>query len=747
MRLFYRRPLSIVLCIMLGGFVIFTVGDTQIKKLTETVAVFLFIAFIVTLILKQKRPILLISSVALIAVTVFSDLYFGMFYVAERFEDTVEITGTVIDRDFPNSYTTQYVVKTDNINGDKNSSHKLLMYLQDKDVDTLNIGSVISFKCDIKDISDKEYASYRYAKGISAVCENISEFVVHSEERFVLNEFFAYIRENLTRYVILLSGRETGEMVSALLFGQRSALSPRVNLNFKRLGITHILALSGMHLALLSTAVDRILKYLQVHKKIRTLSVVLLSVFYMAFTGFSTSILRAGIMLILSSILFLFSREQDSVTSLLLSVTIIILFTPYAIFDISLWLSAFATLGVIMYSEWKESEKKRKKETLIKRILSIITESLGISVFAITATLFITHFSFEGISILSPIATLIFTVLTTVIMYLGALMVIIGKIFPIDIILNPIVKLTNEIADIMASLDVYVSKDHPIIDLIVILLTAVFFAFLILNIKRKRLFVLTILVLFSSLYISAGILSKINDQDDVICYSTAYRSNDFIIRSNGETCLVSSSTYSKSTGYNSIDTLEEFGITHLDKYYVTHLSRNLETDLDIILSNVLTDEIYLPYPKNEDEISIVKSLYSFIKKYSSKICLYDNNEIIKAGDFEIISIHSTAYGDDTAQNAFFINGKEEKILYLSSGILAGSKKDTAYKSMRDATALILGNHGKKYKSEIYLEAEYNFLEQIIIDGENIYLTENASDVYNKKGCKIYSHPKSVILFD
>jgi predicted membrane metal-binding protein len=131
-------------------------------------------------------------------------------------------------------------------------------------------------------------------------------------------------------------------------------------------------------------------------------------------------------MLIISSLLYFLSRDNDSITSLFVAVSVIVAVSPYSIYDLSLWLSAFATLGVVTYSEWRSEQPKETRKA--KRLMCKLGDTLAFSAFAITPTLFISYFIFDGISILSPIATPIFSLPIELIMYLGTAMLIIGKI-------------------------------------------------------------------------------------------------------------------------------------------------------------------------------------------------------------------------------------------------------------------------------------------------------------------------------
>ena len=102
-----------------------------------------------------------------------------------------------------------------------------------------------------------------------------------------------------------------------------------------------------MHLAILAAAIFGIFRLLRLNKRLSYVFVMLFTLFYMLLTGMPSSVMRAGLMVIISSLLFIFATTSDSLTNLLLSFFIIILIEPYAIYDLSLLLSAFATFGII----------------------------------------------------------------------------------------------------------------------------------------------------------------------------------------------------------------------------------------------------------------------------------------------------------------------------------------------------------------------------------------------------------------
>lgn len=745
MRLFYKRPLGLVLCIMLGGFVLFTCGSFVFRAFIALCIALLLLLYIISVVKNRKNLLLLACSVGLCFSVLFSQLYFGLWFnAAERFDGEVNVEATVCEIQKSSSYYKKYVIKTDNINAENHSSYKLVLYVDASDEYELAVGDGIKFKCSIKDFSD-EYAHYSYAKGLSGSCDDVKELTVTENGRFVPEAMFSHLRELISRHAKMLSDQEAGSMLSALLFGERDMLSEKVQLSFKRLGITHLLSLSGLHLAILSFALEKIFRLLGVNKNIRIISTIAFTLLYMALTGFPVSVMRAGFMLILSNLLALCFRESDSVTSLFVAVALICLISPYAIYDISLWLSAFATLGIIVFSELSAEVKEKNKDR--PKILSAIGTSLMVSAFAIAATMFITQFSFNGISLISPISTLIFSIFVELIMYIGGAMLIFGWILPLGLLLSPIVKAMTLLSSFLSSFDIFASKEYFFVDILVTVLTALFFIFVILDIKNKKRFALIITCLLAVIYASCGIMNSVGKFDDKVVYYTENKQDMFLIKSNQEASLISDAQYSSTTGYNAADILMKENVYMLDKYIATHYSWKLAEELEIVLSTVPVKELYLPKAQNKDEEAIMNKLMASLKDFTTEIKYLDPTGTISTGSYKIRFIHTVPYGTDTSQSILMLYGNDRKIAYISSGILNGNERLKAYEAMNQATDIVFGCHGKSYKNKAYFTAEIKNLENIVFSSNNLTIPSYTANYYIKNGCEIHSHPKEFVLDD
>ena len=141
--------------------------------------------------------------------------------------------------------------------------------LENNDTTNITIGTKIGFTANLdsfESTADFDSAAYYYSRGFSASASNIENLTVieQSSESFFYK--IAQYRKSLSRKLVLHSNSESGGLLSALLLGEREFLSGQIRLDFSRIGISHILALSGMHLAILCYGFSHLLSMMRVSK-------------------------------------------------------------------------------------------------------------------------------------------------------------------------------------------------------------------------------------------------------------------------------------------------------------------------------------------------------------------------------------------------------------------------------------------------------------------------------------------------
>ncbi len=749
MNIFYKRPLSLILCVLLGGFVFSSRAGQGVRALVWGVSAVLFcLGILFRLLFRRKTLFLSVLAACLAISTLLSFLYFDLHFTPRRYgSEAVVVSGYIEAIEEKTDYSANVTVKTEKIGGE-GSDITVLLRLDSEDAMYAHAGAQISFKGKLEAISSSEdfdTRSYYYSRGICAEIGDYSDFYVSGETEAGFAEKMSSQNEKLSRHIILTMGSEAGALFAALFMGNRAYLSPRLGLNFKRIGISHILALSGMHLAILVLGITKLLSLIGINKKPRTVIIIALTLSYMALTGFSVSVVRAGIMLIISSLLYLFASVKDSLTNLSLSVFIICSIEPYAIFDVSLWLSAFATLGIIAMSELLGRITYEK--TLIKRLLAWIFISLSSSFFAISATVALSS-AFSGtVSLLSAVSTMLFSVLAEIFIYLGLFVLAIGSVLPIGKTVMSIPEMViSSCAEFFSSLGpVILSTENTLTKAAIYLFTLAFFAFLILKIKRKRV-ALAILFSFFVLihaFAAADTYSKLYDDD--ILYSSASNQDIFIAKSGGSVAVLDACTYTSYMAYDTLDVLTEERIYDADAYVISHYSFGLREYLDTVLSRVKVEKLLLPEPLNDDEENIYRILKSRLAEHGVNIKTYRLEDAVCLGDISIRQTHRELYGENSMTNAFYITGGQKTVAYLGSGMLLYKTRELANKMIFNSDAVVFGAHGRKYSPSYDFYTVFRGLEKLVISSENFDVSVKARVRYKEYGTEIFTNRGTVSL--
>ncbi len=699
MKIFDKRPLSFILCILLGSFVFFTLGNRIERIIIASVALILtLIAIFLRDLLKSQRLKLVCTSLMIIFSCMASFLYFDVWYYAEkRFSEKCEIIGVVEDADFDSIYKT-LVINTDSIDDSLLSDYKIKVILDsDDDITNITLGSKIKFSATLNAFENTptfDSASYYYSRGYSAEAENVKNLEVISQSNVPISHKLTNYREGLTRRLVKFSTPESGGLLAALLLGEKGYLSAEVSRDFSRIGISHILALSGMHIAILCYGFSKLLSFCGINKKWRKLFEIVFAFLYMALTGFPVSVVRAGLMLSISSLLFLLSSSKDSITNLFLSVTIICVIEPFAVYDISLWLSAFATLGIIIFSEIIAENKNALGKTLI----SIISPFLS-SILAITATLPITYYAFGTISPLSVISTAIFSPIILVFMYVGIFFLITASFIPLGSIIIAFADFISRLAGIFSSFKFALfSTGHVIIGIIAFLAFLFLFMFLVLDIRKRKIALSIVIMLFLSTTVSAGIYTVNENQKFAFEYFEEENKERILMKSNSEAALIEISNLNVTLANKTLLYLKEKDITYLENYIITSYNSKTAAALNTLLSGTYIKNLYVPAPESNAEKSSYNDILNVKERFNVNFIPYENEEAFKFSDFTFFHI----YSEESSSTAFTILYNDGFYSYLSANMFESSREIYAVSITNGANTVILGPKGETASTSAFI---------------------------------------------
>ena len=284
------------------------------------------------------------------------------------------------------------------------------------------------------------------------------------------------LRHNITTNILAHMSKETGPIASALLTGERSMIDSSILTAIRHAGLAHLLAISGMHLVLVTGICFSFFRYilacstticLRINtKKIAALCALAGGMFYLLISGAPISAQRAYIMASIVLISIVLERNVTPMRSVALAAGFIIVYSPEALLTPSFQMSFAAAIALITsFDILKTSFSPKPPHTVLKKIPYHIGNITISSFVASIATLPFAIYHFNTIATYGIIANLIAIPLTSFfIMPLGIMALILMPyqlealaLIPMEYCLKILIQLAQYIANIPGSHDYMVS--------------------------------------------------------------------------------------------------------------------------------------------------------------------------------------------------------------------------------------------------------------------------------------------------
>ncbi len=212
-------------------------------------------------------------------------------------------------------------------------------------------------------------------------------------------------------------------LLNGILFGVDLKTSKGFYEELKRVGLLHLVVLSGMNITLLSAIIGSLTVGLG--KRTSVIITGIMIVMFVIFVGAEPPIVRAAVMGLLSLLAIIYGRRASALYGLLLAVLFIAIFKVEWLSTISFQLSFGATLGIIIFGP-KNTAKIGNSP--IERIKLDIKRELQTTLSAQVFTAPLIFWYFRQISLISPIANVLVSWLIGPLMIFGFITSILGSI-------------------------------------------------------------------------------------------------------------------------------------------------------------------------------------------------------------------------------------------------------------------------------------------------------------------------------
>lgn len=420
----------------------------------------------VKLILNSKVIlVIIVSSIISNSIVIFQNEKYSSLY-----KDISDISGrgVVISNIEEKEYKNQVKIKVLDINGEaKFKDTCLYLRVDKKSTEGLKYGDEVTFFGEFQEPSiSRNFGGFDYKEYLKTekVYGSVSTNSVKVLQHNKVNVIFSFSNKCLCKFeetIDFVLDNEKAELLKGILLGDNSGIDEDLKNDFRISSISHILAVSGMHVAYIVIGMNLLLKS-KISKNKTKIIIIIFLVFYMFITGFSPSVVRACVMQILILIAGLVHRKNDTMNSLSLSLILILIYNPFLIMNIGLQFSYIGTIGILFLNnnvlkflkgiKIKNKKWKYKIHSNVTKISDKMKEILAITISAQLAILPVMIYHFNVFGVYFFITNLLVSVIIGPIIILG-----IVTIFSY-ITITPIAKILAVILSFLIQILIFISR-------------------------------------------------------------------------------------------------------------------------------------------------------------------------------------------------------------------------------------------------------------------------------------------------
>ena len=555
------------------------------------------------------------------------------------------------------------------------------------------------------------YKNYLYNKKIFYL------FDIASYEIIDDNNFIDKIKDYLYKRAYSL---DNNEYLLVLVLGDKSLISSDIYNNYQTNGTSHLLAISGSHVAVLLAVFNVFLKRLKEIPKLLILSGILL--FFGFITNFQAAVMRAIYFFILNSLNKIGKFNFSNLQILFLTAFILILFDPFIIYDLGFIYSFAVCGGIIYYSD--------------KITGNYIVKMFKLSTISFLFSLPISAYINYEVNILSILVNMLFVPWISIIVFPLAIITFIMPIF------NPILSFTLSITDFLNNLFVNFCFFINIPKTFIIFI-ALLFLFLILLKSNKK-----YLIAIISILIIIKIIPKLDNnhyvyfldvgQGDNIVLITPHQREVIMLDTGGRITYEvdewkrSNKTYNVSD--NTIKFLKSIGVTNIDYLILSHGDNDHAGEAINILKSIPTANVIL----NNDAFNDLEE--SIISKVNAlNINYYQNIKSINLSTTKLYFLNDYLYDNENDNSLVtYTNFGNINFLFMGDASVKVEQDLLEKYNLENVDILKVGHHGSKTSTSLDFINDINPIYSIISVGRNNrYNHPNAEVLEILNGTNIY----------
>lgn len=635
--------------------------------------------------------------------------------LCEKYSGEHTVRGYVVETVERTDYFSELVVRTESVDGESATFRISVVSEFDPDLER---GDLVELDVNILPREDylAENSYGEISEGLVALVRS-AESIRLCDGEPLPTLALASLNSHLSSLLRTELGTKFGSLASALLLGNRELLARDTLRDFRRAGVYHMLALSGMHVAILIGLLEVLLRGMFVPKRARVIILAACSLLYVALTGFLLSACRAMLMLWAVYAAYLLGRRGDSMTALFASVSLIVLVSPNAVFDASLLLSFASTFGVIASVMIAGRLKKQKSPaehgffveillTVGRKIASAILTSVCVTV----CTLPLIYIFFGEFSLATFISNLFMGAVCEIFMIFALAVLLLSRFTALAPLGSAVSAITNAIGSLMLETCSEISSwDGVVVSLeyfgvgvctFILLISSL----ILFGIKLKRISYLGIPCLCFALVFSASVLGTYISRQNTV--RAEYIEGDALVLSSNEKIYLCDASNGRGGAlYDAVALAGENCFTEIDGVILTHYHSYHAVTLGRLCRDHLVRAVYLPIPQNEKELTAMRSVVRVLEEAGTDAYLFSAGEELDLLDGRLL-ISERAYGEGYAHPSVIISFSfgESKISLIERPTFGTHLENSGRlaEQISESNVVILGSDGRAPREEYSL---------------------------------------------
>lgn len=503
------------------------------------------------------------------------------------------------------------------------------------------------------------------------------------------------------------------EYLHSFILGDTNYILDEINDDYRKIGISHLFAISGMHIGLIILLLSKLLNRL--NKYLKFILITIFLIMYLFLIDFSITAIRACLFSLIICINKNCKLNLSSIEVVIIVFLLISIFNPNNIFNMGFQISIIVSFFLVLFSNKINSNRNK------------IIKLFKVSYISFISTLPIMIYYFSTINIISVFVNIIFVPLVSYILFPLCIITLIFKIF--DPILFELFNIFNMFVSFFSNISILefsFAKPHVFICIIYYLILIITYKFP----KVITIYIIMLIIHYNIIYFNDNAYIYMFDvgQGDSILIMLPHNEGNILIDTGGKTSYCKSELGCSSYSLGEeliIPSLKKLGIKRLDYLILSHGDFDHMGESINLVNNYKVDKvIFNSNDYNDLELELIKVLEAKNIEY------YNDVEQLDIDNNKLYFLNTGLYNNENDNsNIIYTEFNNTKLLFMGDAGVDTEKNIVSKYNIKNIDILKVGHHGSNTSTSKKFIDVINPKESIISVGKN-----------NR-----YHHPKSEVL--